>query len=223
MARPELRFVPLLGAFSVVLVVVGYLVAGDTPGHHALGPEIRDDYDSETQHQIAAFLVALGGVPLLFFAGFLRAVLTRFHPSGRLSANVALAGAVVAATGLAVYALIHAAVAEAAQTSEFSDEALQALNALDGWSFYPFELGLSTFLLACGVALLRGRRFFAPFLAWAAVVLGVLGLVPIVGFFATVLSAIWVVIISLLLFARSEAVDRLWDDAGQAQPLRTGT
>jgi hypothetical protein len=91
---------------------------------------------------------------------------------------------VVAATGLAVQALIHAALAEAAETSEFSDQALQSLNALDGWSFYPLAIGLSAFVLASGVALVRGRRFFAPFLAWAAVVLGVLTLVPIVGFFA---------------------------------------
>ena len=223
MASPELRFVPLLGALSVVLVVVGYLVAGDTPDHHALGPEIREDYDNETRHQIAAFLVALGAVPLLFFAGYFRAVLTRLHASGRLSANVALAGAVVAATGLAVQSLIHAALAEAARTSEFSDQALQSLNALDGWSFYPLGIGLSTFVLASGVALVRGRRFFAPFLAWAAVVLGLLTLVPIVGFFAAILSGIWVVIISLMLFARSEAVDRLWDDAGQAQPPHTVT
>ena len=223
MARPELRFVPLLGALSVVLVVAGYLVAGDTPDHHALGPEIREDYDNETQHQIAAFLVALGAVPLLFFAGYFRAVLTRLHPLGRLSPNVALAGAVVAATGLGVQSLIHAALAEAAQTSEFSDQALQSLNALDGWSFYPFVIGLSTFVLASGVALVRDRRFFAPFVAWAAVVLGVLALVPIVGFFAAILSGIWLVIVSVMLFVRSEAVDRLWDDVGQAQPPRTVT
>src|ERR687898_1621432 len=221
MARPELRVVPLLGALFVVLVAAGYLVAGDTPSHHALGPEIRDDYASETKHQIAAFLVALGAVPLLFFAGYLRAVLSRLHPSGRLAANVALAGAVVAGTGLAVQSLIHAALAEAAQTPEFSDQALQALNALDAWSFYPFAIGLSTFVLASGVALVRDRRFFAPFVAWAAVVLGVLALVPIAGFFAAILSGIWVVIISVMLFVRSEAVDRLWDDAGQAQPPHT--
>jgi hypothetical protein len=213
--------VPLLGALFVVLVAVGYLVAGDTPSHHALGPEIRDDYASETKHQIAAFLVALGAVPLLFFAGYLRAVLRRLHPSGRLSANVAVTGAVVVATGLAVQSLIHAALAEAAQTSEFSDQALQALNALDGWSFYPIAIGLSTLLLASGIALLRGRRFFAPFVAWAAVALGVLSLVPIVGFFAAILSGIWLVVISLMLFARSEAVDRLWDDAAAAEPPHT--
>ena len=212
MARHELRFVPLLGALFVALVAGGYLVAGDTPSHHAAGPEIRDAYDSETTHQIAAFLGALGAVPLLFFAGYFRAVLRRLHPTGRLSANVTLAGAAVAAAGLAVQSLIHAALAEATQTSEFSDQALQALNALDGWSFYPIAIGLSTILLASGVALLRGRRFFAPFVAWAALVLGVLALVPIVGFFAAILSAIWLVGISLMLFARSEAVDRLWDD-----------
>jgi len=220
MARRELRFVPLLGALSVVLVVVGYLVAGDTPDHHALGPEIREDYDNETQHQISAFLVALGAVPLLFFAGYFRAVLTRLHPLGRLSPNVALAGAVVAATGLAVQSLIHAALAEAAQTSEFSDQALQSLNALDGWSFYPFAIGLSTFVLASGVALVRDRRFFAPFVGWAAVVLGVLALVPIVGFFAAILSGIWLVTVSVMLFVRSEAVDHLWDDA-EAGPAAT--
>ena len=69
MARRELRFVPFLGALFVVLVAVAYVVAGEPPGHHAQGAEIRDAYDSETKRQIAAFLGALGGVPLLFFAG----------------------------------------------------------------------------------------------------------------------------------------------------------
>ena len=49
--------------------------------------------------------------------------------------------------------LIHAALAEAAKTSEFSDQALQALNALDGWRLYLLAIGLSTFLLASGMAL----------------------------------------------------------------------
>ena len=218
MAMPEHRLVSLLGALFFVLVVAGYLVAGDTPDHHALGPEIRDDYDNETQHQVAAFLVALGAVPLLFFAGYFRAVLKRLHPSGLVSANVALAGAVVAATALAVQALIHAALAEAAQTPEVSDQALQSLNALDIWSFYPLAIGLSTFVLASGVALLRGRRFFAPVLAWPAVVLGVLVLVPIIGFIAATLAGMWIAIISVMLFARSEAVDRLWDDTGEVEP-----
>jgi hypothetical protein len=217
MGRLE-RSVPLLGALFVVLVVAGFVVAGDTPNHHALGPEIRDAYDNETTHQIAAVTAAIGAVPLLFFGAYWRAVLKRLHPSGRFSADVALAGAAVAATGLAVASLFHAALAEAAQTSEFSDQALQSLNALDGWSFYPLAIGLSIFVLASGVALVQAGRFFAPLLGWAAVVLGVLGLVPIVGLFAAVLSGIWVLIVSVMLFARAEAVDRLWDDTELSWP-----
>ena len=216
---PGHRFVALLGALFVVLAAAGYLVAGDTPGHHATGAEIRDAYDSETKHQTAAFLVALAAVPLLFFAGYFRAVLNSLHPSGWLSANVALAAAVVMATGLTIQALIHAALAEAAQTPEFSDPALQAMNGLDGWSFYPIAVGLSAFLLSSGVALLRGRRIFAPFVAWAAVVLGALTLVPIVGFFIAIVSGVWLVAISLLLFARSQAVGRSSrDDAAATLP-----
>ena len=218
MMRPEPRFVSLLGTLFVVLVLAGFIGAGDTPSHHALGPEIRDVYDNESTHQMAAFLVAIAAVPLLLFAGYWSAVLTRLHPSGRLSADVALAGAVVAATGLAVQSLIHAALAEAAQTSEFSDQALQSLNALDGWSIHPFAIGLSTFVLASGVALLREGRFFAPLLGGAAVVVGVLGLVPIVGLFAVLLSGVWVLIISVSLFARSESVDPSWDDTEPIEP-----
>ena len=64
MARPELRFVPLLGAMFAVLVAVAYVVAGDTPSHHAQGGEIRNANDRETRHQIAAFLGALAAVRL---------------------------------------------------------------------------------------------------------------------------------------------------------------
>jgi hypothetical protein len=95
---------------------------------------------------------------------------------------------------------------------------LQSLNALDGWSFYPFAIGLSTFVLASGVALVREGRFFAPLLGWAAVVVGVLGLMPIVGLFAVLLAGVWVLIISVTLFARSESVDRSWDNT---DPIET--
>ena len=209
MARPGLRFVPLLGALFVVLVVVGFLVAGDTPDIDSAGPGIRADYDNEGKHQASAYLVALSGVALLFFAGYWRSVLRDLHPAGRTTANVALAGAVVTATGLAVSALIHAALAEAANKSQVTDPALQALNALDGWSFYPFAIGLAAFTLASGVALVRGRTFFPPWLGWAGVVLGVLGLIPIVGFFAALGTAIWLLVISLMLFARWEAIESL--------------
>jgi hypothetical protein len=54
-----------------------------------------------------------------------------------------------------------------------------------------------------------------------AVVLGVLALVPILGFFAAILSGIWLVGTSVMLYARSEAVERLWHDTVAAPPPPT--
>ena len=202
------RATPLLGLLFVVLVAAGFIIAGDSASHHALGSEIRDVYDNETQHQTAAFLVAVAAVPLLFFAGWLRVVLTDAGPRQRVLPDVALAGAGVAATGLAVQSLIHATLAEAAGTSEFPDAALQSLNALDGWSFYPFAIGAATFLLAAGAGLVGARPSVAPLLGWPAVILGVLTLVPIVGLFAAPLAAIWVAITSIVLFTRGASLER---------------
>ena len=218
MARSGLRFVPLLGVLFVVVVIVGFLVSGETPDSDAAGGAIRGDYDDEGKHQTSAFLVAISGVPLLFFAGYWRAVLKDMHPSGRITANVALAGATVIATGLAVAAIIHSALAEAAQKSQVQDPALQALNALDNWSFYPLSIGFATFMLASGLALLRGRPFLPAWVGWAAVVLGVLQLVPLVGFFAALASLVWVIVVSLMLFARWEAVEGL---RGRGDPSLT--
>lgn len=44
----------------------------------------------------------------------------------------------------------------------------------------------------------------------------------VVGFFAAILAGIWILIISVTLFARSHAVDRLWGDAEQPHSPPTG-
>jgi hypothetical protein len=213
-ARPWLRFAPLLGALFVVLTVVGFAVAGDTPDVDATPTEIRADYDSEDAHQIGAYLVMLGSISLLFFGGHWRALLRMLNPSGRM-ANVALAGATVAATGFFVAALIHGALTDAAQQETVGDPALQSLNALDNWSFYPFAAGIAVFMLASGIALVSSRAFFPSWIGWAAVVIGVLQLVPFVGFFAFLAAAVWILVVSLMLFSRWEAVRGLGDGAMQ--------
>ena len=121
---------------------------------------------------------------------------------------MALSGAAVAAAGFLVAAGIHSALAEAAQEENFTDPGLQALNALDSWSFYPFSVGLATFMLSSGMALVRSR---VPLPSWAgpaAVGIGVLGLVPFVGFFAFLAAGVWILVVSLMLFSRSDRLQR---------------
>jgi hypothetical protein len=207
-ARPWMRFTPLLGALFVVLTVIGFVVAGDTPDVDGTPTEIRADFDDEAAHQIGAYLVVLGSVSLLFFAGQWRALLRVLNPAGRM-ANVALVGATVAATGFLVAAAIHSAVTDAAQKETVGDAALQALNALDNWSFYPFAFGIAVFMLSSGIALVGSRPFFPTWVGWAAVVIGILILVPFVGFVAFLAAAAWILAVSLMLFSRWEAVRAL--------------
>jgi len=209
-ARPSLRFAPLLGALFVVLTVIGFVVAGDTPDVDGTPTQIRADFDDEAAHQIGAYLVVLGAVALLFFAGHWRGLLRLLNPRGRM-ANVALVGATVAATGFLVAAVIHSALTDAAQKETVGDAALQALNALDNWSFYPFAIGIAVFMLSSGIALVGSRPFFPAWVGWAAVVIGALILVPFVGFIAFLAAAAWILAVSLMLFARWDAVRGLGD------------
>jgi hypothetical protein len=216
--RPLYRFTPLLGAVFVVVTVIGFVVAGDTPDVDANPTTIRADFDDEAAHQIGAYLVALGAVALLFFSGHWRGILRTLNPAGRM-ADVALVGASVASAGFLVAALIHGALTDAAQKETVTDPALQALNALDNWSFYPFSIGVAVFVLASGVALVGGRAFFPAWVGWAAVVIGVLQLVPLVGFFAFLAAAVWVFVVSLMLFGRWDAVRGL---GGEPPPPPAG-
>ena len=215
--RPWFRFTPLLGALFVALIVIGFAVGGDTPNVDGSPTQIRADYDSEAKHQIAAYLVALGAVALLFFAAHWREVL-HWVDARRRMGNAALAGASVASAGFLVAALIHAALTEAAQKETVTDPALQSLNALDNWSFYPFSVGISVFMLSSGIALVGGRPLFPAWVGWAAVVIGVLGIVPFAGFFAFLAAGIWILVVSLMLFTRSEVMER-----AEMQPPMQGT
>src|SRR5215203_5738748 len=97
-ARPWFRFTPLLGALFVVLLIAGFGVAGDTPVVNTTPTEIRAEYDSEGQHQIAAYLVSLAAFTLVFFAAHWREVLRLADARSRM-ANAAFGGAVVMAVG----------------------------------------------------------------------------------------------------------------------------
>ena len=210
-------YAPLLGVLFVVLVAAGFIIAGDTPDANGSVPEIKDAYDSEGKHQLGAYLVVLGAVALLFFAAHLRGLLRILDPFGRM-ANAAFGGAIVSSAGFMIAAGFHGALAETANEDSVSGQALQALNALDNWSFFPFALGLGVMVLASGIVFVRARRGLPAGLGWTAIALGILQLTPL-GFFAFLLSGLWVLIASIVLYTQWDDLHR---DAG-SQPTLPGT
>ena len=200
------RYAPLLGALFVLLSIAGFAIAGDTPDIKALAPEIKDKYDSEAQHLIGVYLLTLAAVALLFFGAHLRGALRALNPSGRMG-NAALAGAVTAAVGFMVAAGIHGALTEAVHEKTVSDQALQALNALDNWSFIPMGAGVAVLVLSTSIGIVAAGRAIPAWFGWLGVVIAIVGLSPL-GFFGFLAAGLWLIALSVLLYSR-------WDEVNQ--------
>lgn len=200
------RYAPLLGALFVVLAAAGFLVAGETPDVDALAPEINDKYDSEAKHLIGVYLVTLSAVALLFFAAHLRGALRLLVPHGRM-ANAAFAGAITAAVGFMVAAGLHGALTSAVQEDTVSDQALQALNVLDNWSFVPFSAGIAVLVLATALTIIRAARVLPAWFGWLGIVIGILGISPL-GFFGFLAAGLWLLALSIMLYINWDSLQR---------------
>lgn len=202
-ARSSSRLAPLTGVLFFVLALVGFMVGGDEAAIDKPAAEIRDAYDDEGRHMLATFLVALAGVALIFFGTHLRRALRAVEGTARLAYG-AFAGAITAGVGFLVAALIHGALTEAVEEG-VADPGLQALNALDNWSWLPFAAGMGVMVLSSGLVLARAAGPLPSWLGWAAVVIGVAAFLPFVGFVAFLAGGVWVLVTSILLYTK-------WDE-----------
>ena len=138
---------------------------------------------------------------MLFFVGVLRSALRRSESgTGGLSA-VAFAGGIVQVVGLLSFAGFSFVLTDVGDKLE--PGAAQALNALDGDFFFMVGVGTAALLLASGVSMLRSGAF-PRWLAWIAIVLGVLAVTP-AGFFVFLAYGIWVLLASIMMLRGSEA------------------
>jgi hypothetical protein len=195
---------PLTGILFVVLVIVAFAVGGETPDVDDSARKVVDFYvDNDSQQQIAAGLLALGCVALLFFLGSLRMALrAAAGDEGGLS-TVVLVGGLMIAVGVSIFAGITFTLGDAAD--DLPASATQALNALNSDLFFPLAVGTAVFNLGLALAVLRHGGLPRP-LAWLALVVGIAGLTP-AGFFAFLATGIVVVWASIVLAMQATATD----------------
>jgi hypothetical protein len=193
---------PLTGILFVILVIVAFLVSGETPSTDDSPQEIVDFYlDNDGSQQAASALLALGCVALIFFLGSLRRAL-RAAPGdeGGLS-TVVLVGGLVIAVGASIFAGIGFTLGDAAD--ELPPSAILTLNALNSDMFFTVAVGTAVFNLGLGLAILR-HGGLPRALGWVALVIGIAGLTP-AGFFAFLATGIVVVWASVVLAMRTGA------------------
>ena len=145
-------------------------------------------------------IVAIAAAFLPFFASTLRRALDWSGGTGRL-ANASFGGGIIASGGLFLLSTIHIALADAA--GKTTPQVTQTLNVLDNNDFIPMSGGLGVLLIASGLAIVRYRALPA-WLGWAGLILGIAIFTP-AGFFAFLLSGLWIVVTSLVLYAATPA------------------
>jgi hypothetical protein len=197
------RLAPLTGVVFVAIVVAVFAIGGSTPGDHDTALKVQTFYGKHhDKHMLLAFILTFSIPFLLFFVSILRYELRRAGGTGQL-ANAAFAGGVLAAAGFGILAVVHLALADAADSVK-TIGTTQVLNVLDNNDFLPMAAGMGVLVLGAGLSAVRYGGL-PKWLGWVGVVLGVAQFTP-AGFFAFLLSGVWILIASILLtLARQSA------------------
>ena len=187
---------PLTGILFVVLVVVAFIVGGETPDVNDSAQKVVSFYvDNDTEQQVAAALLGLASVAFIFFLGSLRGALrAATGDEGGLS-TVAALGGLTMVLGATIFAGLTFTLGDAAD--DLPAAATLALNALNSDMFITVAVGTAVFNLGLGLAILRHGGLPRP-LGWVALVVGIAGLTP-AGFFAFLATGIVVVWASVVL------------------------
>jgi hypothetical protein len=200
------RLVSLSGAGAVVLVVASFAgLGGDTPGTSDSAATIGAYYDAhEVREMLASFVLAASAPLFVIFGATLALSLWQAEARQRpvWQSTLALGGA-VAGGGFLIGALLHIALTQTANTSGVSTGALQALAALDEHSWVAFNSGLGVMMLGAAGTLLASKAH--PVLGWIALAAGVALFVPFADFIGLVVSGLWIITTSVLLFRTGRA------------------
>jgi len=201
------RLLSLSGIVAVALILLSFVVlGGDTPGSGDSAATINSFYDAHSGSSFAASFVLAAAAPFLVL--FAVCLALAFWPEdGRRSAwpFVLIAGGATAALGFMLAALVHFALTDGADQDAVPGAALQALNTLDTGSWVAFNAGLGVLMLGAAGTLLASRAY--PVLAWIAVAAGVALFIPFADFAGLIVSGLWIIATSIVLFRRQGAAN----------------
>jgi hypothetical protein len=194
------RLAPLSGILAVALFVVAFVIGGEPPNVDDPANEIVSFYSENDSDQIAASIVlAYGGLFFLFFATALRNALRRAEGGDAGASTLSFAGAILLVAGFGLWASFGFAIGDAADHVDQS--ALLALHALNFSFFFVNAIGLFAFLLGSGIAIVKTGAL-PKWLGWVAIVLGIVALIPPIGFGAFIGFVVWSAIVGVLMFIR---------------------
>lgn len=195
---------PLTGVIAVVLFVLAGAIGGEPPDIDATSEEALSYYvDNDGSQMASAAFAAYGSLFLIFFVGALRKILQSAEGEGRGLPTTAFGGGLVMAVGILLFAGLTFTLADAGDSLE--PAAAQAISALNVDLFFPLAVGTSVLLISTGVSMRRSGAF-PGWLAWAAIVIGVVAITPL-GFFGFLAALLWILVAGIMLTLRPIAAE----------------
>jgi len=171
------KLIPFSGCFAVVLVLVGLLVTGDTPGTGASTAEVKSFYAAHDGRMLASgILLTLGGLFFLVFFAAFRNYLRQYEGEGGGISTYSYAGGILVAAGLGVLAAISFALGDVPDKAD--PAALQTLNVMSENFFPPFAIGVTAFLVSSAVAVLRTHAL-PRWIGWATGIGAIFAITPL--------------------------------------------
>src|SRR6476659_9142184 len=190
------QLLPLSGVASVVLIVASFIVVGEPPDLNAPADEVVSFYaENDSSLQWGAALLALGAFFFMLFATTIASLLRRDPARGAVAAHFSFAGGIVFAVGATIFAGLAFTAGDA--VDDVGPATLQTLHVLEMDMFFTIAVGTAAFLLGAGVGALKSG-VLPSWLAWVAIVIGVIAITPL-GFFGFLALGIWTLIVSVML------------------------
>jgi hypothetical protein len=196
------RLLPLFGILAVALVVTAFVVIGETPDTDAPAAKLMSFY---TQHDsdlsAGGLLLLVAAAAFLGWSVQVRNVLFLSEGGSATRATLGLVGSVVFAVGMTIFAGLNFALGDIPE--KLDPAALQTLHVLNQDLFPPIGLGTFLTLMGYGLAVL-GTRALPVYLGWIAVVGSLFAFTPL-WFVPFLALAVFIIVSSLILAARSDA------------------
>lgn len=199
----------VLVRLSGILAVVAFLVAvfidesSDPPRGEASGAEIAT-YLNDNVYALA-FAALAWGIGTIFLVVFLDEIRERLAPVSPRYARVGFALGLGAAILLLASWLPEVGGALASREElqrDLEPGAAEVFSSIGTGFFFGGELLLAGFLLAVGLVVL-GTRALPAWLGWVSLVLGLVALVPPIGWAVVVFAfPLWILAVSFLLWRR---------------------
>ena len=192
------KLAPLTGVLFAVLTIAAVFVGGETPEANASAAKVIAYFGTHrSQVETSNILFALAFLVVVLFAGALRSYV-RSAAEG-LGALI-LAGAVIMAVGAVTVSGVEYGLAH--HLAELRPGTAQTLNVLTNELGLPILAGAFVFAISSGLAILRGAAL-PNWLGWVAIVLGIVVLIPPIGFPALLGFVIWSIVVSILMYQRT--------------------